>query len=90
MLSLGSLSWRATPHSEWSAIRELGFARYLEEATFDNEFIYIGSFSISMPLRQCVSESSIVGIDWPASGRCDAQLPGECGEAWQSLDVGQR
>jgi len=49
--------------------------RYLEEATFDNDFISIGSFSISMPPRQCVSESSIVGIDWPASVRCYAQLP---------------
>jgi hypothetical protein len=58
-----------------SAIRKLGFARYLEEATFDNDFISIGSFSLSMPPRQCVSESSIVGIDWPASSRGDAQLP---------------
>src|SRR5207253_2264238 len=68
----------------------LGFAGYLEEATFDNDFISIGSFSISMPPRQCVSESSIVGTDWPASSRCDAQLPKECGEARQSLYVGQR
>src|SRR5262244_1496104 len=57
------------------AIRKLRFARYLEEATFDNDFISIGSFSLSMPPRQCVSESSIVGTDRPASSRCDAQLP---------------
>jgi len=50
-------------------------ARDLEEATFDNDFISIGSFSISMPPRLRVSESSIVGIDWPASSRCNAQLP---------------
>ena len=56
-------------------IRKLGFAGYLEEGTFDNDFISIGSFSISMPRRQCVSESSIVGIDWPASSCGDAQLP---------------
>ena len=56
-------------------IRKSEFARYLEEATIENDLISIGSFSISMPLRQCVSESSLVGIDWPASSRCDAQLP---------------
>src|SRR6266576_3650078 len=51
----------------------LGFAGYLEEATFDNDFISIGSFSISMPPRQCVSESSIVGTDTHCRGGMDIE-----------------
>jgi hypothetical protein len=67
---------------------QVGICSLFGGSYIDNDFISIGSFSISMPPRQCVSESSIVRIDWPTSSRCDAQLPRECGQAWQSLYVG--